>query len=79
MKRDYHNSGKLLVLPLFTKKVQRHNYRPASFTCVSCKVLKDMIREKILDHLEKHEFENVNQHGFNHLFLKFTGDFRGCT
>ena len=23
-----------------------------------------MIGEKILDHLEKHEFDNVNQHGF---------------
>ena len=35
-----------------------------NLTCVPCKVLEDMMREKILDHLEKHGFENVNQHRF---------------
>ena len=67
MKGGYHNSGNLLLLPLFTKKGKKTsagNYRPVSLTCVPCKVLEDMIREKILDHLEKHGFENVNQHGF---------------
>ena len=56
------------VTPIYKKgkKTSDGNYRPASLTCVSCKVLEDMVREKILGHLEKHEFENVNQHEFNH-------------
>ena len=54
------------VTPIYKKdkKTIAGNYRPVSLTCVPCKVLENMIREKILDHLEKHGFENVNQHGF---------------
>ena len=36
-----------------------------SVTCVPSKVLENMIREKMLDNLEKHEFENANQHGLS--------------
>ena len=37
-----------------------------SRTCVACKVLEDIIRTQILEHLGQHHLTNKNQHGFTH-------------
>jgi len=46
------------------KKTDASNYRPISLTVNLCKVLKSIIRDKVIDHLEKYELINNYQHGF---------------
>ena len=40
------------------------NYRPISLTCQVCKVLESIIRDKMLDHLNKFKIIKESQHGF---------------
>ena len=54
------------VSPIFKKgsKTKAGNYRPVSLTCVPCKILETLIRERMLDHAKVHNLLNENQHGF---------------
>ena len=44
------------------KKIQ--NYRPISLTCVLCKVLESLIRDKIVAYMDENELWYEDQHGF---------------
>jgi len=46
------------------KKTDASNNRPISLTVNLCKVLESIIRDKVIDHLEKYELINNSQHGF---------------
>ena len=56
------------MTPIYKKgsKKAPSNYRPVSLTCLACKVLEDIIRTQILEHLGQHHLNNKNQHGFTH-------------
>lgn len=45
-------------------KSSNKNYRPISFTCISCKLLEHIIASQIYRHLETTNFFFYNQHGF---------------
>ncbi len=54
------------VTPIF-KKGSREipgNYRPISLTSIICKILESIIRDKVVDYLEKHALIKNTQHGF---------------
>lgn len=40
------------------------NYRPISLTCIPCKIMESIIREKFFDHLDKNRLLSPHQHGF---------------
>ena len=40
------------------------NYRPVSLTCILCKVLESLIREKIVGHMNKYKLFSKKQFGF---------------
>ena len=46
------------------KKCSPSNYRPISLTVNICKVLESIIRDKIIELLEKHTLVRDSQHGF---------------
>ena len=54
------------VSPIFKKgkKSSPNNYRPVSLTCILCKLMEKLIREKIVDHLEANNLISNKQHGF---------------
>ena len=54
------------ITPIFKKgsKFEAGNYRPVSLTSVICKVMESLIRDKIVDHLNKYELILPTQHGF---------------
>ena len=54
------------VSPIFKKgkKTAPNNYRPVSLTCILCKLMEKMIREKIVEHLESNNLISSKQHGF---------------
>ena len=54
------------VCPIFKKgtKGDPANYRPVSLTCVVGKVMESLIRDKIVEHLERHNLIRASQHGF---------------
>ena len=54
------------VTPIFKKgkKNDPANYRPVSLTSVVCKLLESIIRDKMIEHLEKNRPLNMSQHGF---------------
>ena len=54
------------VCPIFKKgtKGDPANYRPVSLTCVVCKVMESLIRDKIVAHLERYSLIRASQHGF---------------
>lgn len=54
------------VTPIFKKgsKGKASNYRPVSLTSLVCKLLEGIIREKLTDHLLRHNLLNGSQHGF---------------
>ena len=71
--RDSVNSGKVPldfktanVTPIFKKgdKSLASNYRPISLTSIVGKILESLIRDKIVEHLDKHRLINDSQHGF---------------
>ena len=54
------------VCPIFKKgtKGDPANYHPVSLTCVVCKVMESLIRDKIVAHLERYSLIRASQHGF---------------
>ena len=54
------------VCPIFKKgsKGDPANYRPVSLTCVVGKVMESLIRDKIVEHLERNTLIRSSQHGF---------------
>ena len=54
------------VTPLFKKgpKNQPSNYRPVSLTCVLCKLMESIIRDNLVDYLQRNNLLSNVQHGF---------------
>jgi len=55
------------ILPQEWKSATRNdraNYRPVSLTSVPCKVMESLIKEKLVEFLEKHNIISNSQHGF---------------
>ena len=54
------------VIPIFKKgtRTDPGNYRPVSLTCIICKVLESIVRDVIVDHMNKNELFSKCQHGF---------------
>jgi len=54
------------VTPVFKKgsKSSSSNYRPVSLTVNLCKVFESIMRDKIIEHIEKHKLVRESQHGF---------------
>jgi hypothetical protein len=55
-----------IITPLFKKgsKADPQNYRPVSLTSIVCKIFESVLKDKILEHLEKHSLIRDSQHGF---------------
>ena len=54
------------VCPIFKKgaKGDPANYRPVSLTCVVGKVMESILRDRIVEHLERNSLIRPSQHGF---------------
>jgi len=54
------------ITPIYKKgnKQLANNYRPVSLTSIPCKILEQLIREDILDHLMTNNLLSKCQHGF---------------
>ena len=54
------------ITPLFKKGAKNlvQNYRPISLTSVPCKILESLIKEQLVEHLEKFNIIKNTQHGF---------------
>jgi len=54
------------VTPLFKKGSKHHvnNYRPVSLTSQICKVVESVVRDELVQHLDKHNLIYGTQHGF---------------
>ena len=54
------------VSPIFKKgdKKQAENYRPVSLTCVVCKVMESIVRDKLMLHMESNNLLSKDQFGF---------------
>jgi hypothetical protein len=54
------------VCPIFKKgtKGDPANYRPVSLTCVVGKVMESLVRDKIVEHLDRNSLIRPSQHGF---------------
>ena len=54
------------VSPIFKKGARNLavNYRPISLTCILCKVLENIVRKTIMEHLTSHNLLSNKQHGF---------------
>src|SRR5215813_148701 len=61
--RDWKDAS---VSPLFKKgnKSEPENYRPVSLTSVVCKILESIIKDSIIEHLDKFSLLKASQHGF---------------
>ena len=61
--RDWRTAN---VTPIFKKGKREDpaNYRPVSLTSVVCKILESIVRDGIIDHLERNKPLRVSQHGF---------------
>ena len=46
------------------KRSSPSNYRPISLTVNLCKIVESIMRDKIIDHLERYKLINDSQHGF---------------
>ena len=40
------------------------NYRPVSLTCILCKIMESILKDGIVEHLERHNLLRDSQHGF---------------
>ena len=66
-REPYHQSGRMLMWRLYTKKGERSNpanYRPISLTCILCKTLQHIVASSITKHLSKLNTFFELQHGF---------------
>ena len=54
------------VVPIYKKgsKSSLGNYRPVSLTCVCCKLMESIIKDDIMEHLNKNKVIRKSQHGF---------------
>ena len=54
------------VTPIFKSgsRMSPGNYRPISLTCIICKIMESVIRDKIVFHLVSNNLLNSSQHGF---------------
>jgi hypothetical protein len=54
------------VTPIYKKgsKSDPGNYRPVSLTSVSCRLMEGIIKDHIVNHLERHGLIRATQHGF---------------
>lgn len=54
------------VVPLFKKgeKSRTNNYRPVSLTCILCKIMESIIRDKAVEYMEANNYLSSYQHGF---------------
>ena len=54
------------ITPIYKKgkKTEAGNYRPVALTSVCCKLLEHLIRDEIVEHLEKNGLLRDSQHGF---------------
>ena len=54
------------ICPLYKKgdRASPSNYRPVSLTCVSCKILEDIVCTNIMAHLDEHKLLSDRQHAF---------------
>ena len=54
------------VVPIFKKgsRCKKENYRPVSLTSVVCKLLESLLRDHVIDFLEKHNLLKDTQNGF---------------
>ncbi len=55
------------VTPIYKNKGSSSlvgNYRPISLTCIACKVMESIIRDKIFEFLEANSLISTHQHGF---------------
>jgi len=61
--RDWRDA---IVTPLFKKgsRSDTSNYRPVSLTCIICKVLERIVKERMVEHLNKNRLINNSQHDF---------------
>lgn len=55
------------VVPLFKKgnKSEPENYRPVSLTSVICKLMESILKDSILEHLDRFSLISDSQHGFS--------------
>ena len=54
------------ISPIFKKGPKNNpgNYRPVSLTSVLCKIMKGILRDHLLGHLDTNHITSVKQHGF---------------
>jgi Reverse transcriptase (RNA-dependent DNA polymerase)/Endonuclease-reverse transcriptase len=54
------------VVPIFKKgsKSDAGNYRPISLTCICCRMMESIIKEDIVNHLDRNRIISKSQHGF---------------
>ena len=54
------------VTPIFKKgsKTKPGNYRPVSLTCIPCKIMETIVKDKLLKHIEQYNALSERQHGF---------------
>ena len=52
--------------PIFKKGSRNlaENYRPISLTSIVCKMMETLIRDRLLEHLQKEKLLSPKQHGF---------------
>ncbi len=63
MPKDWRQAN---VTPIFKKgsKADPGNYRPVSLTSVCCKLLESIIKDRLVEHLDKNKLILPSQHGF---------------
>ena len=54
------------VTALYKKQSRKKpcNYRPISLTCIPCKILESLIKDKIMEHMSSYDLFSKEQHGF---------------
>ena len=54
------------ITPIFKSgsKMSAGNYRPVSLTCIVCKIMESIIRDDIVNHLNRNMLIRTSQHGF---------------
>jgi len=63
----YQMIGSQQTSPQYTKKGSRNlaeNYRPVSLTSQTCKMFESILRDALVEHLEKNALITDSQHGF---------------
>ena len=55
-----------IITPIFKSGSpnEANNYRPISLTCIASKIMETIIKDTMLDHLNKNRLISRQQHGF---------------